>query len=60
MSIVSLSRLLWQKHEIQGDVWQTLQGCCQRWLFVVLRTSGMAGLFLSSFANLQQLDNVPH
>lgn len=35
------------------------EGLYQCWLFVVLRTSGMDGLVLGSFANLQQLDDVP-
>lgn len=60
MSIVSLARLLQEIHESTGRCLADSEGLCQWWLFVVLRTSGMDGLFPSSFANLQQLSSVPH
>lgn len=59
MSIISLAGLLGGMDEGTGKCLADSEGLYQCWLFVVLRTSGMDGLVLGSFANLQQLDDVP-
>lgn len=60
MNIIPLAKLCGECMNVQGGVGSLRRAVPMLvGLVLVLRTSGMDGLFQSNFANWQQLNNVP-